>query len=352
MAKRDYYEVLGVGRDAGAAEIKKAFRALAMQYHPDRNPGNAEAEDKFKEAAEAYEVLGDDEKRGRFDRFGHAAFGGAGAAASNEDLFSHFGDIFGDLFGGGGRRNRNRPAKGQDLRYDLRVTLADTIQGLRPELVIPREAACGTCQGSGQRAGAKPAGCGQCGGSGQVSRQQGPFMFAMTCPHCQGSGRVVPDADRCSTCHGSGKTRTERRVTIRVPPGVDSGTRIRVTGEGGPGDRGGPNGDLYVVIEVQPDERFEREGDDLHCSIDVDVLDAILGADAKVPLVEGGDEIVRLPAGVQPGERVRLRAKGVPHLHGGGRGDLYAHVKVKIPTKLSRSDREQLEKLRDARLAG
>ncbi len=350
MAKRDFYEVLGVARDASAADIKKAFRQLALKFHPDRNPDNPAAEESFKECAEAYDVLGDDDKRARYDRFGHAGFeGGPGRAQSAEDIFSHFGDIFGDLFGGGRRGGQRRSTRGNDLRYDLEIELAEAVSGLKRELVIPRVVDCGDCHGNGLRPGAQPGTCGHCGGSGQVNRQQGPFLFSMTCPQCQGAGRSVPEADRCKRCAGAGKERVERKVTVKVPPGVDSGTRMRISGEGEAGERGGSPGDLYVVLVVRPDKRFERDGDDLHTEIDVDVLDAVLGSDATVPLVEGGEDSVRLPAGVQPGERVRLRGKGVPHLHGSGRGDLYAHVRVKIPTKLSRAERELFEKLRASR---
>lgn len=347
MSKRDYYEVLGVGRDAGAAEVKKAFRQLAMRYHPDRNPDDPDAEERFKEAAEAYDVLGDDEKRQRYDRFGHSAFdGGAGRTQSAEDIFSHFGDIFGDLFGGG-RRARNRPARGSDLRYDLEIGLGEAVSGAKREIVIPRIVDCGDCSGTGLRDGAAPTTCTHCGGNGQVGRQQGPFLFSMTCPHCQGAGRSVGEKDRCAGCSGAGKTRIERKVTIKVPPGVDTGTRMRIAGEGEAGERGGPAGDLYVVLVVQSDERFERDGDDLHTEIEVDLLRAVLGGEADVPLVDGGTERVRLPAGVQPGERVRLRDKGVPHLGAAGRGDLYAHVKVSVPTRLTKEQRKLFEQLAD-----
>lgn len=348
MSKRDYYEVLGVARDAPAAEIKKMFRQLAMRYHPDRNPDDPAAEERFKEVAAAYEVLGDEDKRARYDRYGHAGFDAAAArAAQEEDLFSHFGDIFGDLFGGSRRgRGRSRAARGSDLRFDMEIDLAEAMTGVRRDVAIPREVSCAGCSGNGLRPGATPQSCTACNGSGQVSRQQGPFMFAMTCPSCQGRGGSAAEADRCPRCLGSGKERTERKVTVKVPAGVDSGTRMRIAGEGEPGERGGAAGDLYVVIVVQADERFERQGDDLHCKIDVDLIDAVLGGETRVTLVGGSEEIVKLPAGVQPGERIRLRGKGVPHLHGGGQGDLYAHVQVRVPQKLSRRERELYEELR------
>jgi molecular chaperone DnaJ len=350
MAKRDYYEVIGVPRDASAADIKKAFRQVALREHPDRNPDDPSAEERFKEAAEAYEVLSDDDKRARYDRYGHAGLEGMGGrAASADEIFSHFGDIFGDLFGGG-RRNRNRPARGSDLRYDLEIELVDAVAGAKREITIPRVIDCAECAGNGLRKGVSASQCGQCGGSGQVGRQQGPFLFSMTCPHCGGSGRSVSEADRCGRCSGAGKERVERKVTVKIPPGVDTGTRMRISGEGEQGERGGPPGDLYVVLVVGSHDSFEREGNDLHTEIEVDLLRAVLGGEAEVPLVEGGTESVRLPAGVQPGERVRLRNHGVPHLGGSGRGDLYAHVRVKVPTRLNRKQRELFEALAETGL--
>jgi molecular chaperone DnaJ len=352
MSKRDYYQVLEVPRDAGAADIKKAFRQLALRFHPDRNPDDPTAEERFKEAAEAYEVLSDQDKRARYDRHGHAGLEGLGGrAGSSDEIFSHFGDIFGDLFGGG-RRSRNRPARGSDLRYDLEIALVDAVAGARREITIPRVIDCAECTGNGLKKGVTPKKCGQCQGSGQVGRQQGPFVFSMTCPQCNGGGSSVAEADRCTRCSGAGKERIERKVTVKIPPGVDTGTRMRITGEGEQGERGGPTGDLYVVLVVQPNGDFEREGDDLHCEIEVDLLRAVLGGEANVPLVDGGTESVRLPAGVQPGERVRLRNHGVPHLSSSGRGDLYAHVRVRVPTKLTKKQRELFEALSESGLGG
>lgn len=354
MDKRDYYETLEVARDVSEGDLKKAFRKSAMAYHPDRNPGNKEAEEKFKACAEAYEVLSDPEKRARYDRFGHAAFQGAGGGApaysSMDDMFSHFGDLFGDMFGGGRGRGRGRSSRGSDLRYDLPISLEEAVSGVRKEIVVPRVEPCGTCSGSGAKSGAAPEACAQCHGRGQVSHAQGPFMFSVTCPQCQGAGRVVRPADRCPGCGGAGQQRIERKVTVRVPAGVDLGTRLRITGEGEAGERGGGHGDLYVVLNVQPHDTFQRDGDNLHCEIEVDVVDAVLGGPCDVPLIEGGTERVRLPAGVQPGEQVRIRGKGVPHLNGSGRGDQFAHVKVLVPRKLSSKQRalfEQLAGLRD-----
>lgn len=351
MSKRDYYEVLGVDRSADAGVIKKAFRALALKYHPDRNPGDASAEESFKEVAEAYEALSDAEKRARYDRHGHAGLSGGGfsGGASVDDIFSHFGDIFGDMFGGG-RRSRNRPARGSDLRYDQEISLEEAVQGCAKEITIPRVQTCSTCSGTGLREGASTKGCGHCGGRGQVSRSQGPFMFSMSCPACAGAGTVADDADRCLPCRGSGRERIERTVTARVPAGVDTGTRMRISGEGEAGDRGGPSGDLYVVIVVQPHDVFERDGDDLHREIQIDVATAALGGEMEVTTIDDTKEHVRLPAGIQPGERIRIRDHGVPHLNGNGRGDLYAHVRVTIPKKLNKRQKQLFEELAETKL--
>ncbi len=349
MEKRDYYEVLEVARDVSEGDLKKAFRKSAMAYHPDRNPGNKEAEEKFKVCAEAYEVLSDPEKRARYDRYGHAAFqsagGGAPAYSSMDDLFSHFGDLFGDMFGGGRGRGRARASRGSDLRYDLPITLEEAVAGVRKEIVVPRVEPCGACTGSGAKPGSAPETCPQCHGRGQMNHAQGPFMFSVTCPQCQGAGRFVRAADRCTSCGGAGQQRIERKVTVRVPPGVDLGTRLRIAGEGEAGERGGPQGDLYVVLNVQPHDVFQRDADNLHCEVEVDVVRAVLGGNCDVPLVEGETERVKLPPGVQPGEQVRIRGKGVPHLNGSGRGDLFAHVKVVVPRKLSAKQRALFEQL-------
>ena len=350
MAKRDYYEVLGVARDAGEADIKKAFRKAAIQYHPDKNPGDATAEDMFKLCAEAYDVLSDGQKRARYDRFGHAAFetgGGTGAAqyTNMDDLFNHFGDIFGDMFGARGRGGRGRPTRASDLRFDLTITLEEACLGTRKELVVPRVDACGTCRGTGCKPGTQPDACGQCQGRGQVGHQQGPFVFTVTCPACQGQGRRVPSQNRCGECSGAGQVRAEKKVTVKVPPGIDTGTRLRVAGEGERGETGQQAGDLYVVLSVAPHEVFQRDGDDLHCEIGIDVVRAVLGGIVEVPTVEGAAEKVKLPGGIQPGEKVRIRGRGVPHLNGSGRGDQFAHVKVVVPRKLSDKQRELYERL-------
>lgn len=347
MSKRDYYEVLGVARDAGEADIKKAFRQNALKNHPDRNPGDKEAEERFKEAAEAYDVLSDAEKRSRYDRFGHQGMGGASAASNYnnmDDLFSHFGDIFGDIFGGRGQ-GRNRPQRGADLRYDLAVSLQEAVQGVRKEISLPRVDPCEPCRGSGAKSGTSPDECAQCHGRGQVSTRQGPFMFSVSCPACGGQGRTLKAANRCASCGGTGQTRSERKVGVRIPPGVDTGTRLRISGEGEKGAAGQPAGDLYVVVQVEPHPSFQRHEDDLHCEIAIDVVRAVLGGLVDVPLIDGTIEKVKLPAGIQPGEQVRIRGKGVPHLSGGGRGDQFAHVKLVVPRKLTPEQQELFERL-------
>lgn len=343
--KVDFYELLQVARDASEADIKKAFRKAALQHHPDRNPGDHHAEEMFKQCAEAYEVLSNSEKRARYDRFGHAAFesGGGAGPANMDDLFNHFGDIFGDIFGG--RSRTRRAAKGTDLRYDLGITLEEACAGVKKELVIPRVEPCGTCHGTGAKAGAVPDPCAQCHGRGQINHSQGPFVFAVTCPACQGQGRVIRAANRCTACGGAGQQRVEKKVSVKIPAGVDTGTRLRVSGEGEKGEQGQAPGDLYVVLAVQPHDVYQRDGDDLHCEIDVDVVKAVLGGVVEVPLVEGGSEKVKLPAGIQPGEQVRIRGRGVPHLSGSGRGDQFAHVKVVVPKKLSARERDLFEQL-------
>jgi len=350
MAQRDFYELLGVAKDANDADLKKAFRANALKYHPDRNPGNPEAEEMFKQCAQAYDVLSDPTKRQRYDRFGMAAFEGGGGAqqySSMDDLFSHFGDLFGDIFGGrrgpGGRQRG--PQRGADLRYDMEIRLEDAVTGVKKEITVPRVEACGTCQGSGAKAGSQPEACVQCHGRGQLTHSQGPFMFTVTCPQCQGAGRSVRAANRCGSCGGAGQQRIEKKVSVKIPPGVDSGTRLRIAGEGEKGPGGHPAGDLYVVLGVEAHDKFQRDGDDLHCEIDVDVVKAVLGGMVEVPLIEGGVDKVKLPAGVQPGEQVRIRSRGVPHLGGSGRGDQFAHVRVVVPKKLSDRQRELFEQL-------
>ncbi len=352
--QQDYYEILGVQKNADQDTIKKAFRKLALKYHPDKNPGNKEAEEKFKEAASAYEVLSDPGKRQRYDQFGHAAFSqGAGAGGAGfhnmDDIFSSFSDIFGDFFGGGAggrRRNPDAPRAGANLRYSLEVELKDAINGIEKEIEFDNEVACGTCHGSGAKAGSQPEVCSHCNGTGQVVRTQGFFSVSTTCPHCHGKGTVITDP--CETCEGSGRARDKKKLAVKIPPGVDTGTRIRLNGEGEGGYNGGPAGDLYVEIYVAEDSRFERDGNDLFGEVKVSYVQAILGAEIEVDLVEGKTHI-EIPAGTQPGEAIAIRGKGVPSLRGYGRGDLYYNVNVEIPKKLSEKEEKLLRDIADDR---
>lgn len=343
MAKRDFYEILGVAKTAAEGDIKKAFRQAALKDHPDRNPGDPAAEERFKDAAEAYDALSDPEKRARYDRFGHQGMGGA-SQPNMDEMFSHFGDIFGDIFGGGGR-SRQRAAKGADLRYDLPITLEEAVAGTRKEIVIPRVEACAPCRGAGAKAGSEPDGCQQCKGRGQVSTRQGPFMFSVTCPACGGAGKTIRQANRCPACGGTGQNRVERKVGVKIPAGVDTGTRLRIAGEGEKGGPGQQAGDLYVVTQVLQHDKFQRQDDDLHCEISIDVVRAVLGGLVDVPLIDGTVEKVKLPAGIQPGEQVRIRGRGAPHLSSSGRGDQFAHVRVVVPKNLSDQQRSLFEQL-------
>ncbi len=350
MAK-DYYEQLGVERNADAEQIKKAYRKLAVKYHPDKNPGNKEAEDRFKEVSAAYEVLSDPDKRARYDQFGHDAFtrgGGArggGPAVDPYDLFSQVfggggGGIFDNLFGGGGRRQQHGPQAGADLRYDLEIAFEDAIFGADKTIQIPTLVACETCSGSGCKAGTRPKTCGQCGGSGQVTMAQGFFSIRQTCPYCHGSGQMIESP--CESCAGQGRVRRRKNIQIHIPAGVDTGSRLRISGEGESGERGGPTGDLYVVLHVHDDEVFVRNGMDLSCELPVAFEMATLGGTARVPTI-GGAAQLKIPAGTQTGTVFRLRGKGVPSVRGGGRGDLHVRIVVEVPTKLSSADRHKLE---------
>jgi len=342
--KSDYYEVLGVPRDADQAAIKRAYRKLAVQYHPDRNPDDPEAEERFKEAAEAYEVLSDAEKRRLYDRHGHEGLRGAGfqGFAGFDDIFSHFGDIFGDIFGfGGAGRARRGNRRGADLRLDLSISFDEAMQGVEREVPIHRWESCDCCAGSGAEPGTRPETCSTCSGRGQVVHSQGLFMISTTCPRCHGSGELITHA--CGTCQGRGRVRVEKRVRVPIPAGVDSGNRIRISGEGEPGEPGTMPGDLYVFIRVEPHPFFTREEDDLHCEIPIGIVQATLGAKLEVPTLNGAERVTIEP-GTQPGEVVRLSGRGVPRLRGRGRGDLYVHIRVVVPRKVSRKQRDLLEK--------
>ena len=348
MSKRDYYEVLGVKRDASDQEIKSAYRRLALKFHPDRNPGDKAAEDNFKEAAEAYSILADGDKRARYDRFGHAAVAGAssGAAGFDPTIFAEFDDIFGslgDLFGFGGGRRRGGPQRGADLRYDLEITFEQSATGTETTVQIPRRETCETCRGSGSAPGTQPATCPQCRGTGQLRYQQGFFTVARTCGQCRGAGRVITKA--CPTCHGEGAIEHLRKLTVKIPAGIATGQRLRLTGEGEAGALGGPPGDLYVVIVVQEHPFFQRDGNDLLCQIPVNFTTLALGGEIKVPLVNGEHETLKVPEGTTTGSPFRLRGKGIPDVSGRGRGDLHVTVQAITPRKLTKEQRKLLEQL-------
>lgn len=342
--KRDYYEVLGVDKTADAATLKGAFRKLAMQHHPDRNPGDAAAEEKFKEASEAYDVLSTPEKRARYDRFGHAGmegFGGGGAGFSGVDLNDIFGEIFGDIFGGGRRRGGGGPQRqrGADLRYNLEVSFEEAAFGTEVTVKIPRPKSCEVCAGTGSKTKQSRT-CPTCGGAGEVRFTQGFFAVARTCSQCSGSGAVV--SDPCKTCRGQGRVEAESSLTVKIPGGVDTGTRVRLSGEGEPGPQGGPAGDLYVVVQVREHPLFHREDTDILCEVPVSFTQAALGADIEVPTLDG-PVTMRVPPGTQWGKVFRLKGKGIPHLHGGGRGDQHVRIAIETPTDLSARQRELLE---------
>jgi molecular chaperone DnaJ len=345
MSKRDYYEVLGVPRSAQEEEIKKAYRKLAMKYHPDRNQGEKDAEERFKEAAEAYEVLRDSEKREVYDRFGHDGLAGTGFRGFSgfEDIFSSFGDIFEEFFGfgaGGGKRTRQR--KGASLRYDLELTLEEAFHGKEQEVTFKKWASCEGCGGSGMTPGSERKSCSTCQGRGQVYRSQGFFQIATACPVCQGEGRITTDP--CQECRGRGKVRIDRKITLKIPPGVDTGSQLRLQGEGEPGESGGPQGDLFVMIHCKEHDFFKREGAHLICEIPVSFVQAALGNTISIPVLGGdGTHNLEIPAGTQPGDILTLSGLGMPGLQRGKRGDLFVKVNVKIPPKLTARQKELLE---------
>lgn len=350
MSKRDYYEVLGIGRQASDQEIKSAYRKLALKYHPDRNPGDHQAEEQFKEAAEAYAVLADEEKRALYDRFGHAGVSGAGAGAGfDPTIFADFGDIFaglGDMFGFGdvfgGRRRRGGPQRGADLRYDLEISFEESYDGVETSIQIPREETCDTCKGSGAAAGSSPETCTQCRGTGQLRYQQGFLTVARPCNVCRGTGRVI--SKPCQTCRGAGRVARDRKITVKIPPGIATGQRLRMYSEGEHGTAGGPPGDLYVVVHVQEHPLFHREGDDLYCEVPVTFPLLALGGELRVATVKD-EEIVTLPSGTQTGARFKLRGKGMPNVSGRGHGDLYVIARAAVPKKLTREQKHLLEEL-------
>lgn len=350
MSKRDYYEVLGVDRKATPQDLKAAYRKLAIQYHPDKNPGDKQAEERFKEAAEAYSVLIDPQKRAQYDRFGHAGVSGAGGPGGgfSGDPFADFSDILGDLFGfgdifGGGRSGRGtRARRGADLRYDFRISFEDAVFGATTKIKIPRQETCDSCNGSGADPGTGPVTCPACQGQGQQRYQQGFFTISRTCSHCQGSGRIVKN--RCRRCHGAGRVQREKVLEIKIPPGVDQGSKLRIVGEGEAGPNKGPSGDLYVVLSVEEHPFFRRDQNDLHCELPVSFVQAALGTELVVPTLEGTEKL-RLPEGTQPGTVFRLRGRGVMSPRGHGRGDQFVKIKVTFPKRLSREQRELLLQL-------
>lgn len=350
MDKRDYYEILNVSREAGDDEIKRAYRKVAMQFHPDRNPGDKEAEEKFKEASEAYEVLRDREKRQIYDQFGHEGLQGSGFSGFSgfDDIFSSFGDIFEDFFGfGTSGRRRNRPLKGKNLRYDTELTLEEAFAGKEEEIEFKKWDSCGTCEGSGITPGHEPQICATCNGNGQVVRSQGFFQIKTTCPSCSGSGKLITDP--CNDCSGRGKVQVKRNINLKIPPGVDTGSQLRLRGEGEAGELGGPPGDLFVVIHVKEHELFKREGDHLFCEVPISFVQAALGDTFEIPVL--GDEKtheLEVPRGTQPGDILSVPGKGMTSLNRKQRGQLLVKLNVKIPEKLSARQKELLEEFAES----
>lgn len=352
MSKRDYYEVLGVAQNADEKEIKKAYRRIAMKFHPDRNSDDPKADDNFKEATEAYEVLTNADKRAAYDRFGHAGVdGSAGAGGFSEGGFSDiFGDVFGDIFGGGGGgRSRAGPQRGSDLRYTLDISLEDAVFGKTVEIKVPTLQSCNVCDGSGAKPGTSVKTCSTCGGAGQVRMQQGFFQVQQTCPSCRGQGKVV--SDPCTSCRGQGRVERSKTLSVKVPPGVDTGDRIRLSGEGEAGPNGGPNGDLFVEMSVRKHAIFERDGKDLHCDAPITFSDAALGGELEVPTLEGRVKL-KIPEGTQTGKLFRLRGKGVKPVRGGSVGDLLCRVVVETPVQLTKQQRELLQQFQESLTEG
>ncbi len=350
VSKADYYEVLGVSREASDQELKSAYRKLAMKYHPDRNPGDHAAEEKFKQASEAYQVLSDADKRAAYDRFGHAGVGAAGqgpfggfGGGVGVDIGDIFGDLFGEMFNMGGAGSRGgRQHRGDDLRFDLTIAFEDAIFGSETEVKIRRLEACPTCHGRGSASGRGPTTCGQCQGRGQIRYQQGFFSVARTCSACGGTGTIITDP--CSTCRGETRVSKELKLNVKIPPGVEDGTRIRYGGEGDAGRSNGPKGDLYVVLSIKPHDFFERDGNDLRCVVPISFPQAALGAEIEIPGIDG-PVAVKIPEGTQSGKEIRMRGRGVPFLNERGQGDLVVKVVVQVPRKLSRAQRDAVTKL-------
>ncbi|MBG51107.1 MAG: molecular chaperone DnaJ [Alphaproteobacteria bacterium] len=355
MSKPDFYSLLGVDRSATADELKKAYRKLAMKWHPDKNPGDADAEKKFKEISEAYDVLKDEQSRAAYDQYGHAAFdgsmGGRPGGGFNGDFSSSMSDIFDDLFGeftGGrrGQRSNGGRARGADLRYNMSITLEEAYEGKKAQIRVPSSVSCDTCAGSGATPGSKPINCNTCGGSGRVRAAQGFFSIERTCPSCHGRGQVIEDP--CKSCHGQGRVQKERTLSVTIPQGVEEGTRIRLSGEGEAGMRGGPAGDLYIFLSVSPHKLFERDGTELFCSVPVSLTTAALGGEIEVPTLGGGKVKVKIPEGTQTGKQFRLRGKGMPGLHARRHGDLYIQIQVETPVGLTKKQKDLLKQFQEA----
>lgn len=349
MSKRDYYEVLGVSKGVDTKELKKAYRRIAMKCHPDRNPGDAAAEEQFKEASEAYEILSDSQKRAMYDQYGHAGLesgGGGGGYGGGQGNFSDiFGDVFGDIFGGGGGGRRGGPARGSDLRYTLELGLEEAVKGTSVKIKVPTLVSCKPCDGSGAKPGTRPKTCTTCGGVGQVRMQQGFFQVQQTCPTCRGKGKEI--GEPCSSCHGQGRTEETKTLSVKVPPGVDTGDRIRLSGEGEAGTDGGPTGDLYVQVSVKEHEFFQRDGKNLYCEVPISIFDACLGGEIEVPTLDGRVKL-KVPTETQTGKLFRLRGKGVTPVRGGTAGDLLCRVVLETPISLSSKQKELLQELKDS----
>ncbi len=347
MAKRDYYEVLGVARDASSEEIKKAYRKLAVKHHPDKNPGDKSAEEKFKELGEAYEILDDAQKRSAYDQYGHAAFDRRGGHGGGfHDPFDVFREVFGgggifEDFFGGGRQNAGGPQRGEDLRYDLELTFEEAVHGTEKEITVTKQERCDVCRGSGAEAGSQTRTCPTCAGRGQVLSSRGIISFAQTCPQCHGAGSVIDKP--CKACRAEGRRERTSKIPLKIPAGVDTGSRLRSASNGDAGLRGGPPGNLYVVLHVKPHEIFQRDGDDLLCEVPVSFVQAALGDEIEVPSLDGKGASIRVPAGTQPGTMFRLRGKGVKNVQGYGHGDLHVRVAVEVPTHLTSAQKAKLE---------
>ncbi|MCB2055897.1 MAG: molecular chaperone DnaJ [Geminicoccaceae bacterium] len=345
MTKIDFYEILGVAKGVSDAELKRAYRQQAMRFHPDRNPGDAEAEARFKEINEAYEILKDPQKRAAYDQYGHRIFeqGGAGAAAGGFDFTSFadvFDDLFGDFVGGGGGRGRSGANRGADLRYNMTISLEEAYSGKKAQIKVPASVLCDSCEGSGSEGGADPIACNTCRGAGRVRSQQGFFTVERTCPTCQGAGRVITDP--CRACGGAGRVHREKSLAVTIPAGVEDGTRIRLSGEGEAGLRGGPAGDLYIFIGVAPHRIFKRDGTNVFCRVPIPMVSAALGGDIEVPTIDGKRVRMQVPAGTQTGKQIRLRGKGMTELHGVSRGDMFVELVVETPVNLSKRQQELL----------